>query len=123
MKTNAMHTQVKRTTITLGTLFLLLIVSVNISLASAEKEENKEIKNSEELLIEEIESALSDDPVIKDLIDFSNETQKVSIYDIEENLIFHGELNQSENEEIIKLIHRSDLLMKMGNTSYYRLNK
>ncbi len=117
MKTTKQHTKGR---ILSATLAIILTAGLAMSSFANSAEPEKKSKKSDKVLIESL------------ALDFDNtfvlpgqEMVNYKIYDGQDNLVHEATLLKNEvskDKKLSKLLHKSDLVMKMGSTQYFKIN-
>ncbi len=115
----------KRLIVIVGIIMAILILLVfNAKAAGIDKPE-RDLRFKSEVL--KIEKTAVDYELHKEQRFTGDEDKKVfKFFDKEENLIGQWEIHTDKiarNKKLMAYLHRSDLIMNLGNTSFYRLSK
>jgi hypothetical protein len=86
---------------------------------------NEDLNDEDRVEMEILERAYAD--VQEDsIIEFTNEIEKIKIFDAQNNLVVETALSGNEiieNRNVQVLLNRADFLVKQGNTSIYRITE
>ena len=115
---------VKKVVIIVGVIMGLLILLVFSARAHSNTPENDLRYKSE---VVKIQQATRDLALQKELDCRQFKNKKLfKIYDDDENLLYQAEVNTNQeikDMKLVKYLHRSDLVVNLNHTSFYRLSK
>jgi hypothetical protein len=104
---------------------LAILITVFAAFNSFGETLNEDLNDEDRVEMEILERAYAD--VQEDsIIEFTNEIEKIKIFDAQNNLVVETALSGNEiieNRNVQVLLNRADFLVKQGNTSIYRITE
>jgi hypothetical protein len=104
---------------------LAILITVFAAFNSFGETSNDDLNDEERIEMEILERAYAD--LQEDsIIEFSNEVEKIKIFDAQNNLVVETTLKGNEvieNKDVQVLLNRADFLVQQGNISIYRITE